>query len=68
MPTTEQQLEAAREMLAALESCATQFYFYADQHMRKTPPDTTKAATNVEFAGLCHAAIAAAKAAGLGEG
>jgi hypothetical protein len=46
------------DLLAALQQCADQFAFYADEHTKAGK--TEKAATNQRFADLARAAIARA--------
>lgn len=42
--------ELILELVDALKKAARQFRYYQAQHQLKTPPDTTKAKTNQEFA------------------
>lgn len=51
--------QAHEPMLEALKKAAAQFAFYGEQHRQKGTPDgDAKAATNVDFAEMCNAAIA----------
>jgi hypothetical protein len=48
--------ESAR-LQKTLEAAATQFEFYEQQHMAKSPPDEAKAITNRSMAMMCRGAI-----------
>lgn len=50
------------DLLAALKVAAAQFRFYEEQHLAKSPIDTAKARTNMDFAAICEDAIAKAEA------
>lgn len=42
-----------RELEAGIKQCQEQFRFYAQQHAAKSPPDYTKAQTNLDMASMC---------------
>jgi hypothetical protein len=41
----------------ALQCCRSQFGFYTEQHMAKSPPDEAKAKTNSDFVDMCTTAL-----------
>jgi hypothetical protein len=49
----------AIQMRVALVAAAEQFTRYANYHLAKVPPDSEKAATNVEWAARCREATKA---------
>lgn len=57
----ETRAELAEAKLSALVevviTCREQFRFYAQQHAAKTPPDYTKAQTNLDMVTLCDNAL-----------
>lgn len=49
--------EAVRMLRNNLLNAAKQFQFYADNHMKKEPPDIEKAKTNAQQAHYCREAV-----------
>lgn len=57
MPRTVTKQQAAEMMRNLLERCAKQFHFYADNHMKKDPPDVEKAKTNAQWGHYCRESV-----------
>lgn len=49
--------EAIEMMRNLLERCAKQFHYYAENHMKKEPPDVEKAKTNAQWGHYCSESV-----------